>query len=442
MVFKNFKIGFTIRILILATAILAFVYSVLILTNFIRGLFSLVFCIVSIIELLQFINKTNNDFKSFLNALIYEDFTNYYSKSKNQNPDVYELFNKLNEKYRKIAFEKEVQHAFLHTIIKHINIGILVLDKRNNIMLVNQYLLKLLDLTKLKSIQDIDKKSTKLKNELENFMSNKPKLVELILNGELFRLTINASFFKLDGVSYKLFSLQDINSELDEQEISAWQKLIRVLTHEIMNSVTPISSLSSSLNNLLKNAISQDKVDSKHLEYLSNGLNAVQDRSEGLIKFTEAYKKLTQIQHPEYAIINVQNVFESVIILYKSEIEELKINVTIQVNSDINLLADKSMLEQVLINLFKNSIQELNGVQEPLIELRCFQENNCVTIQVIDNGKGIPVDKIDKIFIPFFTTKEKGSGIGLSFARQVMRLHKGSIYVKSKSNKTVFTLKF
>lgn len=442
MVFKSFKVGFIIRILVLAIAILALVYSGLILNNFIRSIFSFAFCVISIAELFNFINKTNKDFMSFMNALIYEDFTNYYSKSKNQNTEVYELFNKLNEKYRKIAFEKEVQYAFLQTIIKHINIGILVLDKEKNIVLVNHFLLKLLGLPKIKSIYDIEKKSLKLKNELDKIEAGNSKLVELVLNGELFRITINVSFFKLDGLPYKLFSLQDINMELDEQEINSWQKLIRVLTHEIMNSVTPISSLTSSLNNLLRKAIEQNNIDSKHLEYLSSGLNAVQGRSEGLIKFTEAYKKLTQIKYPEFELVNIEKTFEHVILLLKTEIEESNIKVLISVTSDFNLLADKSMLEQVLINMVKNSIYELSEVSEPYIHLRYFTENHKYIIQIIDNGKGIPDDKIDKIFVPFFTTKEKGSGIGLSFARQVMRMHKGTINVKSDDINTIFTLKF
>ncbi|MBU8892474.1 MAG: PAS domain-containing protein [Bacteroidales bacterium] len=387
-------------------------------------------------------NKTNNDFISFLNALIYEDFTNYYSRSKKHDQDVYSLFNKLNEKYRKIAFEKEVQHAFLQTIIKHINIGVLVMDNEGGVVLVNSYFLRLLNVNSVKSIKEIKNKSAKLQNEIENIESNKPKLLELILDGELYRLSVNASHFKLDGISYKLVSLQDINIELDEQEINAWQKLIRVLTHEIMNSVTPISSLASSLNKLLTKAINNNNVDPKHLEYLSDGLNAVQNRSEGLIKFTEAYKKLTQVQYPDFKSINIHKLFENVILLHKSKIEEFKIEATISVKSDLNLLADKSMIEQIMINLIKNSIQALEEIKNPIIQIKGFIENKRVIIQVIDNGKGIPEDKIDKIFIPFFTTKDSGSGIGLSFARQVMRLHKGVISVKSVPENTIFTLKF
>ncbi|NOQ27284.1 MAG: hypothetical protein GQ564_18135 [Bacteroidales bacterium] len=442
MIFNNFKIKFFIRILILALAILALVYSILILNSFIRSLFAFAFCILSISELLKFTNKTNKDFNSFLNALIYEDFTNLYSKSKIRESNVYELFNKLNEKYRKIAFEKEVQHAFLQTIVKHINIGIIVLDKENKVVLINSFLLELLKANTINTLDELGQKSILLKNEIEGISINKPKLLELTLYGELFRLSINSSSFKLEGNQYKLVSIQDINMELDEQEISSWQKLIRVLTHEIMNSVTPISSLSSSLNNLLIKAISENKVDSKHLEYLSKGLNAVQDRSEGLIKFTEAYKKLTQIKHPEFTKVNVKKLFESIVLLHKAKIEEHKILINISVSNDANLLADKLMLEQVLINLVNNSIQAIENLDKPQVNLKCFEEKGRISIQVIDNGKGIDEDKIDKIFIPFFTTKDQGSGIGLSFARQVMRLHKGSINVKSVPEETIFTIKF
>jgi len=442
MVFKNYKIKFIVRVLVLTLAITAFVYSVLILHKFIRSLFAFAFCIIAILELLQFINKANRDFKSFLNALIYEDFTNHYSKIKERESEVYNLFNQLNNKYRKIAFEKEVQHAFLQTIVEHINIALIVLKENNSVVLANDYFKKLLNIQTINSIHDIASKSEKIEQEIVKVEVGKSKLVEFSINNEIYRVSIKASDFKLDGVRYRLVSLQDINVELDEQEIIAWQKLIRVLTHEIMNSVTPISSLSSSLNKLLTDAIRKGQVDSKHLEYMSNGLNAVQERSEGLIKFTEAYKKLTQLKHPEFEYVELRKIFENVCLLHKSKLESLKIETIILVDEDISVFADKVMLEQVMINLVKNSIQAFDTVEKPKIKLKCFKEENSIIIQVIDNGIGIAKDKIDKIFIPFFTTKESGSGIGLSLAKQVMQLHKGSINVKSVPGNTVITLKF
>ena len=442
MVFRNNKIRFLIRLLILAIGILILVYSALILKNVIRSFFAITFCVISVAEFFHFLNKTNRDFKFFITALLYEDFTNYYSKSKQKESEVYELFNKLNTKYRNIAYEKEIQHALLKTIIKHISVGILVINEQDEVTLVNDYLLKFLGVSSINSFNDLAKVLPQLKQEIENAEIGKPKLLELIKEGEIFRLSLNVSNFRLDGISYRLVSIQDINYELDEQEISAWQKLIRVLTHEIMNSVTPISSLTLSLNGLLQQAILKDKIETKHLDYLSKGLVAVQDRSEGLLKLTEAYKKLTQLKHPEFETINVEKLFESVILLHKAEMEELEIEVLTDVEQDIELLADKYMMEQVLINLVKNSIQAVEEINNAQINLKCFKENNRVVIQVEDNGKGIAEDKVDKIFIPFFTTKEKGSGIGLSFARQVMREHKGSINVKSVPNKTIFTLKF
>ena len=441
MEFNKLFYKFFIRIIVLSMALFALIYCAFIWQNIIRSFFAFVFILISITEFLHFVNKTNKDLKSFVNALIYEDFSNFYSKSKTQTSELYGLFNKLNNKYRKIAFEKEVQHAFLQTIIEHISIGILVVDFKKNVLLVNNTLLKLIRSNSIQHLDEIKMKSEKLSEELEKIEINKPRLLELSLNGELYRLSINASDFKLNGVLYRLISIQNINYELDEQEIIAWQKLIRVLTHEIMNSVTPISSLTSSLNNLLSKDINSKGLEPKHMEYLLNGLKAVQERSEGLLKFTESYKKLTQIKHPDFEKINMEGLFKSVLALQKASLDQYKIKTSIS-ESQIDLLADKSMLEQVLINLITNSIDALKETSEPYLQLNCFKENNRVVIQVIDNGKGIPEDKIDKIFIPFFTTKEKGSGIGLSFARQVMRLHKGNIFVKSINNKTIFTLKF
>ncbi|OFX89577.1 MAG: hypothetical protein A2W99_14735 [Bacteroidetes bacterium GWF2_33_16] len=383
----------------------------------------------------------NREFNSFLQSLIYEDFTNYYNK-KYDSTGVYNLFNQLNEKYRKISFEKEVQHSFIQTIIEHISVGIFVINENREVVLFNNNLLRIFKLRKLKTIDELIKKYPLIKEKLSNLKPGKPELVELVIDGELLKLSLSISKFKLEEVAYNLISIQDINVELDEQELNAWQKLIRVLTHEIMNSVTPISSLSSSLNNLLSKNVKNNHIDQKNLDYLISGLNAVQDRSESLLKFTESYKKLTQIQHPDYSKMNVPLLLEKVLMLYKTDIDRLGINVTLSFDYDLELLADKLLIEQVLINLVKNAIEVLENVTNPILKLKYFKDNESLTIQIIDNGPGIQEDKIDKIFIPFFTTKEKGSGIGLSFARQVMRLHRGNILVKSVPNETTFSLRF
>lgn len=442
MVFRNNKIKFLVRLVILALGLFLLLYAAVILKNGIRSFFAIIFCIASVWEFMIFLNRQNRDFESFINALLYEDFSNFYSKDKEHESDIYKLFNQLNTKYRTIAYEKELQHSLLHTIIKNISIGILVLKDKGEIMLINDYLLQLLNLKKLNSFAELENVSKKLKDEIENLTIDKSQLVELVISGEILRLSLNKTFFKLDGLNYQLISLQDINYEMDEQEITAWQKLIRVLTHEIMNSVTPISSLTSSLSGILEQAVSNEKIETKQLNYLSKGLHAVQDRSEGLLKFTEAYKKLTQIRHPEYEIIPLENLFGSVLLLHKADMDRLGIRASYDIQKNMELLADKAMIEQILINLVNNAVQAHGKSIEPFIELKAFTSENRKIIQVIDNGAGIPEEKIDKIFIPFFTTKEKGSGIGLSFARQVMRLHKGSITVKSSKNKTIFTLKF
>lgn len=383
----------------------------------------------------------NREFYSFLQALIYEDFTNYYKKEKDST-GVYNLFNQLNEKYRKISFEKEVQHSFIQTIIEHISVGIFVVNEKNEIVLFNNNLLRILKLRKLKTIDEVKIKYPLISEKISNLKPDKPELIELVIDGELFKLSLSISIFKLEGVTYKLISVQDINVELDEQELNAWQKLIRVLTHEIMNSVTPISSLSSSLNSLLSKNVKNCYIDQKNLDYLVSGLNAVQERSESLLKFTESYKKLTQIQHPEYSKINIPSLMEKILVLFKNDIERFGIHTILSFDYKLELLADKLLIEQVLINLIKNAIEALENVKNPILKLNYFKENEIITIQIIDNGPGIPEDKIDKIFIPFYTTKEKGSGIGLSFARQVMRLHRGNILIKSIPNETTFSLKF
>ncbi|MBI9052192.1 MAG: HAMP domain-containing histidine kinase [Bacteroidales bacterium] len=442
MEFRTYKLPFIIRLSVLVLGLIASVYSIFILQNSIRSIFSVAICVISIAELFNFLNRMNNEFKTFLQALIYEDFSNYYSSKRKDKAGIYNLFNQLNSKYKKIALEKEIQFTLIKNIIEHISIGIIVLDQDDKLVLNNTKLLTLFKCNKISALDKLFEKYPSLEEQIEKQILGKPELVELNIDGELLKISLNISRFKLEGVLYKLISFQDINVELDEQELLSWQKLIRVLTHEIMNSVTPISSLSSSLNALLSKSVKDNRIEQKQLDYLKTGLDAVQERSEGLLKFSESYKKLTQLKHPDYIYLNVGALFENVLVLYKSKIDKCGIKTEILIDSKQELLADKFMIEQVLINLVKNSIEAISNLTNPSLTLRYFKENERLTIKIIDNGMGITSDKLDKIFIPFFTTKEKGSGIGLSFVRQVMRLHRGNVLVKSQAGETIFTLKF
>jgi signal transduction histidine kinase len=262
---------------------------------------------------------------------------------------------------------------------------------------------------------------------------------------------VYATEFKIRDQKITLVSIQDIRNELEEKEMEAWQNLIRVLTHEIMNSITPISSLASTVNDLVKNTYNSKNLDIKdndrqeQISDIYEALQTIQKRSQGLLHFVDNYRDISNIPKPSFQIFLISELFERVIKLMQTDIDnnEISFKATIEPQS-LELIADSELIEQVLINLILNSIQAVKGRKDARIDLEAgLDGRGNVIIKVIDNGSGIAEDVIDKIFIPFFTTKKNGSGIGLSLSRQIMRLHGGSISAFSKPNETtVFTLKF
>jgi len=266
--------------------------------------------------------------------------------------------------------------------------------------------------------------------------------------GNEFLLTLQATELRIRGNTVKLVTLQNIQTELQKQELEAWQNLTRVLRHEIMNSITPISSLTSTLREILEQDLIK-KEDNYELktegaEDLREGLNTIESRSKGLIKFIDAYREYTSLPQPKIKNIRVKDLIEKVAQLLKPEFKKTSIQFSYKSDSEyLTIQADEEMIEQVLINLIKNAIEALENLPNAKIELTGTYNDNAVIIEVSDNGPGIIPEAIERIFIPFFTTKKSGSGIGLALSRQIMQMHNGSLTVKSEPDvKTTFTLNF
>ncbi|MDD3049985.1 MAG: ATP-binding protein, partial [Candidatus Cloacimonetes bacterium] len=263
----------------------------------------------------------------------------------------------------------------------------------------------------------------------------------------LMQLIVYAKSFLLYSERVTLISLQNIQSELEEQEMLAWQKLISVLTHEIMNSITPIASLSETLNEILKQVteeIEGNEVSTETLDDIRNSIMTINRRSSGLIKFVESYRSLTKIPRPVIKIVTVNNIFKNICNLMGAEIRKQNIALELTIKpSGLEVAVDEQLIEQVLINLIKNAIHALEGKENKTIILSAYADNySHPFISVADNGEGIIPEALDKIFIPFFTTRKEGNGIGLSLSREIMRAHGGTITVSSEPGKTIFTLRF
>jgi signal transduction histidine kinase len=261
-------------------------------------------------------------------------------------------------------------------------------------------------------------------------------------------VAVRINEFKQKGNHLKIVSFQDIESELNEKELLSWHQLIRVLTHEINNSITPITSLAGSLEKLYhKNEheiIKKQDISEEIIEKTSEGLNVISKRGKGLINFVNNYKQIASLKQLDIETIKVAELFYNLELLMKDKLSEKNIDLQIDIIPfDLEVNADKKYIEQISINLLKNSLEAVNE-KNGKIKLSGYKTKNGKTIlEIKDNGKGIAPELIDQIFIPFFTTKEKGSGIGLSLSRQIMHLHGGSISIKSTPGvETIFTLQF
>ncbi|MFY0688792.1 MAG: HAMP domain-containing histidine kinase [Cyclobacteriaceae bacterium] len=411
--------------------------------------------IYQIYNLFQYLDRSNREVIGFLKSIQYDDFTHTYPKSKTGSmlDELNNEFNTVIRKFREIRAEKEAQYQYLKTIVQHVGIGIITFDKDGEVQIFNAAARRLLGVNQIKNVYQLKAVSEALITSINELRTGGRDLIRFIKNGEEVQIAVYIIELSLRGKEFKLVSLQNIQSELEEKEMEAWQNLIRVLTHEIMNSVTPISSLAatveSELDDFLKSGNEVSKIGHDTIEDFHLALKTIHNRSDSLITFVSDFRNMTRIKHPALRFVPVCEVMEHVCNLLKFEIEENDVAVNLVVPDDLMFNMDREQIEQVLINLVKNAIQAVGENEEIGKDNRQIDivakgtEEGGGTIVIKDNGTGIDEDAIKKIFIPFFTTKKHGSGIGLSLSKQIMRMHHGSISVQSAMNVgTEFTLRF
>ncbi len=399
--------------------------------------------------LVQFQERTTRQFYRFLDAIKYDDFTELFKINLKDNSQK-ELALRLNEvmhKFREIRAEKEAHLQYFEIIVQHIGIGIITYKPDGTILLLNNAAKKLLKVGQLSNVQELE--STELSKGLQLLEHNGKVLVPLSHGTEQVNLSVHVMELSMLGEKIKLASLQNIQKELEEKEMEAWHNLIKVLTHEIMNSVTPISSLAASAYEEVRGFTDTESGEvtilTDELEDIGQCLSTISRRSDGLIRFVNDFRNLTSVSLPQFNLFSVNELLEEIKTLMREQLAQQHIKLKIELPSDKLLLsADRTMVEQVLINLVKNAIEAVQDQHSPEIILRAYlDERSRICMEVADNGSGMTPEAQTKIFIPFYTTKKSGSGIGLSLSRQVMRLHKGSIAVQSELGKgTKFILKF
>ncbi len=449
MAYKNFRLGLILRTIVLVIAIFFALYSSYQNEWYVTTFVSIIISLSLLIEIIRYAERYKRSLSDFLISIKSRDFVssaNVSSGNKNALQDAYKII--LNE-FKNIRIDKEIHYHYLKTLIEHIKTALISFDNKGNIDFINKTACDLLNITDKQNINQIEKIDVNLFKLIKRIKSGENELIKVKMNDELQHLSIYASELKILEKNIKLISIQNIKEELEYQELESWQKLIRVLTHEIMNSVTPISSLSSAINETLeeslenKNALS--KLSDDDFNDMVSSLKTIENRSKGLLKFVSSYKQLTRIPRPDFKEVNLNELINHCKNLLKQKFSEHTISFNLITTNEKNLcFADYEQIEQVIINILINAIDAVKNVNNPEINIEILKSSSYKNKLVIsDNGKGIDPDELDKIFIPFYTTKKEGSGIGLSLSRQIIRLHKGTIHVNSKLGEgTQFILEF
>jgi two-component system, NtrC family, nitrogen regulation sensor histidine kinase NtrY len=449
MAFDKFYTAISFRVIGVAVSAGIFVFALHRHQWYVTSLVAGIAVILMALELVRFAGRSRNQLALLLTMLRQKDFSSRWKEEVTaEKPQLNLALSNIINEFENVRIEKEVQNNYLQIIIEHISIALICYDEHGNIKLFNKAarnMFRISSLTKLISLDSID---PDFPGHLINMDAGSHKLYKLLIAGELHQLLIKCTGVRLQDKSLKLISLQDIRPELESKETESWQKIIRILTHEIMNSVTPVSSLSEALNAMLN---TEDvprnlaALEDAEVQHLYAGLRSIENRSKGLIRFLGSYKKLSRLSAPVRREVKISELLQGIISLLKPSLNKSGKKIILNISDPtLTIFADVHQIEQVLINLVKNSEEAIGKEHRGIIKLHGARSvEGRVLIQVIDNGPGVNSEITDEIFIPFFTTKKGGSGIGLSLSRQIMRLHGGRIFIQSGTGgETVFTMEF
>jgi len=412
---------------------------------------SLLVAAVMVYQLIRYLESTNRKLIFFLESIENSDFTVKFSRDDKSGKDFKQLnqaFNHVFDAFREVRAEKEAHLQYLHTVVQYVRIGLISFDQQGKVELFNNAAVKLLGTVFIRNISELAATNPELLQILQNIKPGENTMLKKYLNHDELQLSVSATELQLRGKAFKLVSITNIHDELQQKEIEAWQNLAKVLRHEIMNSITPIVSHVETLNEIISDKMSWSSggvLTPETTMDLTKALKTIEKRSKGLLHFVDAYRNFSDIPTPEFRLVKVRDLFERLTGLFQGETKKMNIKVTAEVIPEsLQIRLDQELIDTVLINLFKNALEAVWKIEAPRIELKARLNDQARAImQIHDNGPGIIPEAQDKIFIPFYTTKEGGSGIGLSLSRQIMLMHHGNLTVKSEPDRnTVFTLHF
>lgn len=445
--FKNFRLQIVLRSTGIFLTCLALAWSIyeteFLITPIVFGLFT----ILQLIAMISYVEKGSSQINVFLQSFFDKDYTRKFSSKLSGKvfSQVTDGFNQIMNEYSQLSMEKEEYYQYVRQVNEHVEVALLSFKPDGKIDLMNKSAQRLLKSPLLYNIEAIGNYDDELLQIMKTLKSGERRMYKTQLNGEWMNLALIAKKFKLSDKEYTLVALQDIRQELQQNEIDAWQKLIRVLTHEIMNSMTPVLSLNTAIKELVSEGEvpkQVEKVSQENVNDIHRSISAIESRGQGLLNFVNAYRDYTKLPEPKFEAVYLKKLIDEVVTLVEREFQKCDIALRVETNEapDESLLVDHKLISQVLLNLLKNAKEALEKTINPVVLIQLTRNDITWLITVSDNGSGIPEELRDDIFVPFFTTKKRGTGIGLSLSKQIVKAHGGDLTLAASLEGSSFNL--
>lgn len=439
MIFRKYELKLIIRIGLLLLNIALFYYLIYSKQHTFIYL-PAILLLYQVYELFRNQKRVYRELEEFSEAVFYRDFSRNFDikRSAAELQPLRSSFNVITDTFKRISREKETQYHYLQHILEVVGTGIISFEiESGEIAWMNDAFKKLMNLPHFKNVHAIQKRNSEFYTELQNISIGDSKIYNASVDRRSVKILLSATLFRIEDKDFKLLSLQNIDEAMDETEANAWTRLLGVMTHEIMNSIAPISSLANTLKSRLQMSLDNQETQPSYREDLEVGLDTIRKRSEALLKFADTYRNLNRVNSLVLSEIYVRDIFENQHSLMMPTLSERNIELEIVLKDpNIRILADQNLVEQVLINLILNAMEAVKQTPNPKIILSAAaDQQKRIVLKVIDNGHGIPTELLDQIFIPFFSTKKNGTGVGLNLCKQIMHLHRGSIQVQTVEGK-------
>ena len=421
-----------VQVALLAVTVIALAWSLFATDHVAVPVVIATIALLQVAGLLRHVEAHVSTLEDFFAAVNYEDFTRRFIED-DLDVELKEAFNRILARFQEARAERDIQAGYLETVVKHVPVPFIAVRSDGVLSLVNNPARRLTGIPSLHHFDQLAELDPQLPELMRRIEPGSQQMLQSRLRGVPAELRVSVSEIRVAGDSERLYSIENLSGELTAREASAWRNLIRVLTHEIMNTLTPVTSLAQTAATML------DEVDAT--DDIRDAVKTIARRSEGLMNFVSRYRELLKVPQPDPDTIHVSDALQGVATLLATELEGVVVTIDV-VPESLTVHADRQLLDQVLVNLVKNAADALTGVEVPELSLSGKLDFGKVVIRVTDNGSGIAAAALDQIFIPFFTTKRDGSGIGLSLSRQIMTAHGGEIVVESDGNGTTVSLLF